>query len=210
MEEEKMRKLFLLVLVLAATFSMFVFNAFAGNGAPSGTHYNLTLIGVKDNKGIDMNNNGQQIFVALNGRTDINLAEGTFKVLDANGTDGSAAFQLPNPGPDKDRTTLYSVYARAFGKPGEQSATSNCFFDYQTQAEYCTVYNMFLVRSTDKSNVTDVSRYLLYVYVDYDLDGNLEQFPLFSDQMDQYYWYYDNQGLKLAQLRFYEILTTVP
>jgi len=205
-----MRKLFGLALVLAITFSTGAGSAFVGYCAPSGAHYNINLIGVKNTKGVDMRNNGRRIFVALSGRTNINLVEGPFKVLDANGTDGTAAFQLPNLVPDKDGMTLYSVYARALGKPGEQSAATTCFFDCQTQAEYCSIYNMFLVRSTGPSNYTDVSRYLLYVYVDYDLDGNLERFPLFSDQMEQYYWYYDNQGMKLAQMRFYEILTTVP
>ena len=33
--------------------------------------------------------------------------------------------------------------------------------------------------------------------------------PLFGDSAYQFYWDYDNQGLKLAQLRFYEIATDV-
>jgi hypothetical protein len=42
-----------------------------------------------------------------------------------------------------------------------------------------------------------------------DGDGKLERYSLFSDPLASYYWSYDNTGLKLAQLRFYEISTTV-
>src|SRR2546425_8416107 len=39
-----------------------------GNGAPSGSHYNLNIIGVPKDKTADMNNNdGHRIFVELNG-----------------------------------------------------------------------------------------------------------------------------------------------
>src|SRR3989442_8514623 len=42
--------------------------ATTGNGAPSGSHYNLNIIGVPKDKTADMNNNdGHRIFVQLNG-----------------------------------------------------------------------------------------------------------------------------------------------
>src|SRR3972149_1028843 len=65
--------------------------AFAGNGAPSGAHYNLNIIGVSNPKTADMSNsNGHVIFVALGGRdntvrTKIILTEGDFAVTDKNG-----------------------------------------------------------------------------------------------------------------------------
>ena len=40
-------------------------------------------------------------------------------------------------------------------------------------------------------------------YGDIDGDGDIDRTELFSDPLDEYYWYYDNNGLKLAQLRFY-------
>jgi hypothetical protein len=33
--------------------------------------------------------------------------------------------------------------------------------------------------------------------------------PLFGDGFESFYWDYDNNGLKLAQLRFYQCNTTV-
>jgi hypothetical protein len=68
---------------------------------------------------------------------------------------------------------------------------------------------MVLVREKGKSSFTNVSKELLYVYADTDGDGNVERIPLFSDSLDDYFWSYDNNGLKLAQLRFYEIPTNV-
>jgi len=99
-----------------------------GNGAPSGSHYTLNFIGVSKDKTVDMNgNNGHRIFVPLSGKTKIYLQEGDdFEVLDANATDGSGEFQLPNPGLDayvvgeedgKDTTSDYSVFVRPLGKP---------------------------------------------------------------------------------------------
>jgi hypothetical protein len=184
--------------------------AFAGNGAPSGAHYNLNIIGVSKEKSATMDDNsGHRIFVPLYGTTKILLGEGDFKVLDANGTDGSAKFQLPNPDPDNDGVTAYSVYARALGKPGGSSKTTTCFTD-EVGDQYCSVYSMVLIRGTGKSSFDNVSKELLYVYVDTDGDGTVERYPLFSDPMAEYFWDYDNNGLKLAQLRFYEIPTEVP
>ena len=175
----------------------------------SGAHYQLNIIGVPQGKTADMTgNNGRRIFVPRVGKSTIKLAEGNFQVLDANGTDGVAQFQLPNPDPDGDGTTAYSVYARALGKPGGTSKTTTCMTD-STGETYCSVYSMVLVRNKGPSSFTNVSQQLLYVYTDTDGDGKLERYPLFSDDLSSYFWEYDNQGLHLAQLRFYEIATTV-
>src|SRR5207247_9232553 len=64
-----------------------------GNGAPSGGHYSLNIIGVPKNKTASMTGDkGHRIFVPLAGTTKIMLIEGPdFGVLDANGTDGAAS-----------------------------------------------------------------------------------------------------------------------
>lgn len=181
-----------------------------GNGAPSGPHYNLNIIGVPKGKTADMTgSNGHRIFVPLSGTCRINLSMGDYQVLDGNCTEGPAAFQLPNPDPDNDGITTYSVYARALGKPNGSSSTTTCFDDYQTGYMYCSIYTMVLVREKGKSSFTNVSKELLYVYVDTNGDGTVERYPLFSDALDDYFWSYDNNGLKVAQLRFYEIPTNV-
>lgn len=181
-----------------------------GNGAPSGAHYNLNIIGVPKNKTADMTgSSGHRIFVPLEGNCRINLSMGDYKVLDGNCTDGPAAFQLPSPDPDNDGVTAYSVFARALGKPGGNSTTTTCFDDAQTGDTYCSIYSMILIREKGPSKFTNVSKQLLYVYADTNGDGTVERIPLFSDSLDEYFWSYDNDGLKLAQLRFYEIPTNV-
>lgn len=183
--------------------------AATGNGAPSGVHYNLNIIGVQKGKAADMTgNNGHRIFVPLYGTTKINLSPGDFAVLDANGTDGSASFQLPNPDPENDGITKYSVWARALGKPGGSSKTTTCAYDLDG-TEWCSVYSMVLVREKGKSSFTNVTKQLLYIYADLNGDGVVERYPLFSNALQDYFWSYDNKGLKLAQLRFYEISTNV-
>ena len=195
--------------------------ALTGNGAPSGAHYNLNIIGVPKNKTADMDNNsGHRIFVKLDGKTNILLCESGvdagcagvdgFQVLDANGTDGTASFALPNPDPDGDGTTVYSVFARALGKPGGSSVTTTCATDPSDGSEVCSVISLELTRDKGRSTFDNVSKYLLYIYADIDGDGTLERVPLFGDALEGYFWEYDNSGLKIAQLRFYDCSSTVP
>lgn len=182
----------------------------AGSGAPSGAHYNLNIIGVQKGKTADMTGSqGHRIFVPLNGKTKILLSQGEFQVLDANGTDGSASFQLPNPDPDADGITSYSVFARALGKPGGSARIVTCATDPLTLEEVCSTLNYVAVRESGRSKFTNVSAQLLYLYADLDGDGVEERYSLFDDRLQDYFWEYDNTGLKLLQLRFYEVSTNV-
>ncbi|WP_374029938.1 hypothetical protein [Bdellovibrio bacteriovorus] len=195
--------------IFALTISM-ASSVYAGNGAPSGAHYSLNIIGVPKSKSASMQqNDGHRIFVPLSGSTRILLREGAeFKVLDANGTDGTAAFQLPNPDPDNDGTTRYSVFARALGKPGGEARITTCATDTVTGEEVCSLLSMVAVRDGGKQTFSNVSKQLLYVYADLDGDSMEERYPLFDERLQDYFWQYDNNGLKLLQLRFYEIATS--
>src|SRR5262245_8868540 len=177
-----------------------------GNGAISGPHYNLNLIGVDRDKTADMTgDNGHRIFVNLYGNTKILLFEGDFEVLDANGTDGTASFQLPNPDPENDGITAYSVYARALGKPGGNGTITPTAFDPTTGEFLYSAESVVLVRSKGKSTFDNVSRELLYLFVDLNGNGTLDRVPLFDDRLQDFAWSYDNNGLKMVQLRFYEV-----
>jgi hypothetical protein len=188
-----------------------------GNGGPSGAHYNLNLIGVPNEKTADITD-GNRIFVRLTGNTKILLGPGeTFDVIDGNGTDGEAAFQLPNPDPDGDGTTVYSVFARELGKPGGTGSINTCatgpgddgIFGTLDDEEVCSLVTLELARSKGKSTFRNVSRDLLYIYADIDGTG-VKRFPLFDDDLQGYFWDYDNNGLRVVQLRFYECSSTVP
>lgn len=201
------------MITLVATILTTAATGFAagGNGAPSGTHYNLNIIGVKNDKTADMTvSNGHVIFVNEFGKTAIQLQEGPFDVLDANGTDGKAAFQLPCPDPENDGITTYSVYVRALGKPGGSSTVTPYIVDSDGTTWYSTA-NVTVKREKGKSTFTNVSKELLYVYADLTDDGidNPVRIPLFGDKAYEYFWDYDNNGLKLAQFRFYPIPTDV-
>jgi hypothetical protein len=190
-----------------------------GNGAPAGAHYNLNIHGVAKNKTASMtDSNGRSIFVPETGKCKINLVEGDFRVLDGNCTDGPASFQLPNPDPTNSGVTTYSVWARALGKPGGKATASTCAdlvttdptTGVESTATYCSVYTLSLERAKGKSTFGDVSKELLYIYADLNADGTLERYPLFDPALQGYFWDYDNQGLKLVQLRFYPVSSTVP
>ncbi|TSD02487.1 MAG: Uncharacterized protein Athens071424_9 [Parcubacteria group bacterium Athens0714_24] len=206
-----MKKILILsAVVLAVGVVASIAVAGTGNGAPSGAHYNLNIIGVPKNKTADMTgDNGHRIFVSLSGNTRINLTEGDYQVLDANGTDGVAAFQLPNPDPDNDEITVYSVWARAVGKPGGSAKMTTCATDPSDGSEVCSTLSYVAVRSKGKPTFENVSKELLYIYVDLDGDGTAERYNLFNSALEDYFWSYDNNGLKVLQLRFYEIPTDV-
>jgi hypothetical protein len=68
---------------------------------------------------------------------------------------------------------------------------------------------MVMVREGGKATFSNVSKQLLYVYADLDGDGTVERMPLFDDRLQDYYWQYDNNGLRVVQLRFYEQPTNV-
>jgi hypothetical protein len=193
-----------------------------GNGAPNGEHYTLNIIGVAKDKSASMtDSNRRTIFVDLEGKTRINLTEGEFKVLDGNGTDGVAAFQLPvadsdptaNDGQGTGETT-YSVFARALGKPGGSAKVALCAEDPADGSLVCNTGDVVveLARGKGKSSFSNVSKELLYLWdVDIDGDGTIDykRLPLFSDLLEDYFWDYDNNKLRLAQLRFYQCSTNV-
>lgn len=247
--------------VTVLTLSMILSTAaLAGNGAPQGApDYQLNIIGTTDkNDATDGNwgGDGHRIFVDLWGETRIALSEGDYAVLDANGTDGWASFQLPAPGldafvvgeeGDADVESDYSVFIRPLGKPGGWATITTCAelldstfagllgarevktiensIDPETGA-YCSIEQVGNVidgdlrtfRSSGKtvfSNVTaELTTIVFEVSVDTDGDGIaddtlLVRVPIFHDLLENEYWLYDNNGLRLLQVRFYDCSTNV-
>lgn len=181
-------------------------------------HYHLNIIGVQKEKNGDFDgNNGHRIFVDLrrNGgnASRINLYEGdSFKVLDANATGGSdASFQLPNPGDVAGGNPVYNVYFRALGKPGGGAKMLTCAYFENSDGtvedvnEYCT-NELDVTATKGKKTFQDASSQLLTVDIQNFIaeDGTVIDgvYNLFDDTLQDYYWEYDNNGLKLLQLRF--------
>jgi hypothetical protein len=208
-----------------------LFGGSTGNGAPSGAHYNLNIIGVDNPKTANMTGSGHVIFVPLTGKTSISLTPGEFQVLDKNGTDGKAAFQLPVADTEVDvcttnddgsvtcgsGTTIYSVFVRALGGKGGSASMTLCGDVDLTSTvdEECSNSSLEL-NSDGTRKFTNATADLLYLYgVWLDTDGDTvmdtyyKRIPLFSSLLEGYFWDYDNNRLRLAQLRFYDCSTTV-
>lgn len=191
-----------------------------GNGAPSGAHYTLNIIGVSHDKNASMDGlGGHVIFVDLGTRkpaepvtTKIMLNQsasaGEFAVLDKNGTDGVARFSLPAPG-------TYSIWARALGTPGGEAKITTCAEDIaddldggvEFPGDICSTQFEAFVRGTKADQFRDVTFNLTHIVLPDGSDPALAcgatTVSLFNPCLEGYFWKYDNNGLKLLQVRFY-------
>ena len=108
---------------------------------------------------------------------------------------------------DVNETAAYQVWARALGSPkgSPTSTTTTCAWDYTTSPAtwWCSSESMVLVRERAKSVFKDYTNELTSMLVDINGDGTLDRVSLFSAGLQDWYWSYVNQGLRLAQLRFY-------
>ncbi|TMF55929.1 MAG: hypothetical protein E6I19_07225 [Chloroflexi bacterium] len=216
--------------------------ATTGNGAPSGAHYNLNVIGVPKDKTATMTTgDGHRIFVqlwggedavSLNGKLSNQLlkvnkiflqpapAGESFQVLDANATDANGAlFQLP-----ADVSATWTVWGRALGTPGGKANMTTCattagldgILGTADDEVICSMGTLSLDRTKGKQTFTNVSGDLLFITITVDPTTNATlatclgvtttstvAVSLFNGCLQNYFWNYDNQGLKLLQLRFY-------
>lgn len=198
---DKVLKLALALTLLAIVLSLPPnFASATGNGAPSGPHYNLNLIGIEKGGSASTTSNGHVIFVPLWGNCKIYLQEGDFAVIDNNCLQGNAAFQLPNPNDTTTGMLAYSVWVRALTKGS--SSLSTCYTNQTSGDTFCNTGSLVVSLSkVTPPKFTDVSKQLLQVCV----NGQLS--ALFSNSNFNYFWNYTNNGLRLAQLRFYPIET---
>lgn len=199
-------KLHVVTLLVAALFTSNALAAGAGN--TGGGCYNLQIIASKAKLADMSGSSGHSLFVLLGGRTNIGLKEGDFQVLDRNGTDGSATFQLPSPDPTNSGITAYSVFMRLVGKPGSKIDMSTCGVDALGDT-YCSEEVINMERIAGKSSFTNVSKQLLYVYADINADGMIDRVPLFDSRLQEYFWQVDSTGKMHAQLRFCPVSTNV-
>ncbi len=197
--------------------------ASTGNGAPSGPHFNLNIHGVANGQGFN-GQNQNDIFVPLyTGKNpcQINLVQAAtydFQVLQPDCVNNPpASFQLPAPcatisattGLCTSTTTVYSVWARALAQPGGSSSMTTCATDL-TGTLVCSIQAFVSVqmRNSGKSTFSNVSSDLLFLTTC--VSGKSVSTPLFSQNYQNYFWSYDNQGLRLLQLRFYQVPSNVP
>ncbi len=214
--------------LLAALLSVGGSMATAANPHPD---YLVNIIGVDNGKNADMTDSQRRtIFVDLYGPSKINLVEGDFEVLDGNATKGSPAeLALPDPDVDGDGILdgIYSVSVRALGTRGGSANIATCaelldeIVDSLTgknrksvvdDAAYCTLdeKSVQLERNNGKPTWGDVTDELLSITLEvdiYDDQGNIigteeTTIPLFDDRLENEFWEYSNDGLRLVQVRF--------
>jgi hypothetical protein len=177
--------------------------------------------------------NRHTIFVALTGETRIYLVPGPdFVVCDGNGFDAAvdcsgdskptngAVFQLPcndNLPDDNDlliacdepeaNRAFYEVWARALGQPGGSATVRTCAWDPDLASIVCSAESVLIVRPAspngNKPAWQNVTNELTSMVVDIDGDGSLDRVALFASNLEDWFWKYTNDGLRLAQLRFY-------
>ena len=197
-------------------------NSTTGNGAPSGPHFDLNIHGTNGPADLSTGSNGHDIFVPLatagtdsttsEDCDDIQLSSGTtFAVVNPDCWTGVAKypeFQLPPPCASTTATsctTAYTVWMRALTPKGS-TTMQTCYTD-TTLTTYCATgaQIVFLNKKTSAGDFTDVTQALLF----YCSASSNKLQPIFSPSNFTYCWDYDNNGLKHAQLRFYQTSETV-
>ncbi len=176
-----------------------------GNGAPSGPHFNLNLIGAKTTNCPQADGSGgNRIFVPLFGNSKIKLAPGdTFAVLDNNAcTDKVAEFQLP-PTNTTGGEPAYTVWARVTGTPGGHGTLTTCATDIVTTEEVCSLNQVITMRTHPPKfqDVTDQLTTLCFI----NLLGVVQCVNIFDAAFQDFFWSYNNEGQKVLQLRFYPV-----
>jgi hypothetical protein len=83
-----------------------------------------------------------------------------------------------------------------------------CAFDTDTATEFCATGGVLeLDRIAGRNRFVNASRQLLTIYVD--IGDGPRRYGLFDDELEGFWWEYDNNGLRVAQLRFYPCSTDV-
>jgi hypothetical protein len=224
-----MKRLSVLTAVLVAT--ALAAPALAGGINLKGPHYNLNIIGVENPKTSPMTDSERHtIFVGLGKKSSVTsniyLAPGPFGVCDGNAFDAAhsctgeviasqgAVFQLPcNTAVPTDAgcpggtfSADYQIWGRALGKPGGSVNMTTCGTD-DTGALVCSIDNTVFTRGKGKSGFVDVTKSLTTVNACFDVAGvvTCETVSLFDPVLQDYFWQYSNNGLRLLQLRFYPL-----
>ena len=179
-----------------------------GNGAPSGSHFNLNIIGVSNTQNYPTadGSGGNVIHVPLKGHCNIDLTQGTsFDVLDDNCLDGTANFQLP-PTNTAGGSPAYTVWARIVGTPGGSRSSTTCATDPTTGGTICSIgETVSFGGHNGKSTFTDVTKQLTTLCFVDQTTGQTVCVNVFDPKFENFFWSYDNNGNKVLQLRFYPV-----
>jgi len=188
----------------------------------SGPHYNLNIIGVPKDKNVDMTDTSRHtLFVPLQSGGDVGRqikiffqGGSEFQVIDGNCTDGECTIEVPAQALSD---LCYNVYATALGKPsGGAIVGAQCALSDTLVGGTCTdalLMGSFQAdrvgKKPQRQNISDIFR--ASGCLDLDQSGTCNTGDIqFSNvwifnvpSLLSYFWDYDNNGLRLMQLRFY-------
>jgi hypothetical protein len=133
--------------------------------------------------------------------------------------------------------SAYSIFIRALGTPGGKATMYTCadiadYFDIwidnktskalsdpnvgDTVCSLEQITSDLLVRTTAKPKFINVTAELLTIVFEVTVDEGLDteetfyvRVPIFDQSLENEYWYYDNEGLKNLDVRFYDCTTDV-
>jgi hypothetical protein len=201
--------------------------AFAQANSCTGPHYNLNIIGVPKDKTVpDMTgSNRHTLFVPLQSGADETVPRQVkifyvpgdrFQVLDGNCTDDNECTIMVPSEPLGD--LCYDVWATALGKPfGNAIVTAECIIEDLVEPATCTdaleLGSFEVTRLKGKphpENISGIFRASGCVDLNASLtcdsgDLRFNGVWIFNiPQLLEYFWDYDNNGLKLMQVRFCE------
>ncbi len=139
LEAEVMKSRILIAVALILAASMAITPAFAGvgNNVPSGSHFNLNIIGVPNAKNDNFDGgNGARIFVSRTGSTQFYVHGGTsYQILDHDGTDGKVGTSVADPGivfpydSTASQTWRVDIYVRLLGPKGSEAKWTSYYYD---------------------------------------------------------------------------------
>jgi len=151
---------------------------------------------------------------------------GVFQVIDANASNGDGGIlAVPDPCVDADPTTActpsYRIFARAHGKPGGNATITLCADESDVLLDGNDVWcgsNGINLAAKGGAKAVEITNNLLRMVIlvdettdpglaaclgDNQVGAELETVYLFDNCLENYFWNYDNNGLKLLELRFY-------
>lgn len=196
---------------------------------PGGTNNHLAKGGGNDQNHIYLCNSTDGANDVADARCDTwrQTHAGGFGVIDANATDGDGAiFGLPDPCVGDDPldgcTPGYRIYARALG-PGGNATITTCADETDDGFDgvddvWCGSNGITLEAKKGSRKAVEVTDNLLSMTITIDGAVNPElagclgistetsttlDVYLFDRCFENYFWNYDNNGLKLLELRFY-------
>ncbi|MCE5308506.1 MAG: hypothetical protein LLG20_12780, partial [Acidobacteriales bacterium] len=107
----------------------------------------------------------------------------------------------------------YEVWARALGKPNGRATMTTCAQE-KTDTDndgtldiICSTEHVLLIRNATKPVWKEVTDELTSLVANIDADPQLERVALFAGPFEDWFWQFENTGLRHAQLRFYALPT---